>query len=424
MKYLTIVLVLLNGLTLSAQPISKKVLFIGNSYTYVNNLPQMVADVTASAGDTLFFDSNSIGGYTFQQHSSNATTITKICSGNWDYVVLQEQSQLPSFPISQVEVECFPYARKLDSMINANNPCGETVFFMTWGRKNGDASNCSMWPPVCTYNGMDSLLSLRYRMMTESNDAILSPVGAVWHYIRQNFPAIEMYNPDESHPSVAGSYAAACCFYSALFRKDPTLITFNSSLSVADAENIRNAVKLMVYDSLMNWHIGEYDPSASFSYAVSGDQQVTFTNSSAYADSFSWNFGDGGNDLGVNPTHTYPMDGTYTVTLVAARCGMQDTTEQVISVTPLGVTHENQSIGSWSIYPNPTQSAITVKINVAGNLFYKIFNTAGIEMLCGNIYKAETSIDVSNVPEGLYIIQVFNDKNESRGYQKIVKVDR
>ena len=118
------------------------------------------------------------------------------------------------------------------------------------------------------------------------------------------------------------------------------------------------------------------------------------------------------------------MDGTYTVTLVAARCGMQDTTEQVISVTPLGVTHENQSIGSWSIYPNPTQSAITVKINVAGNLFYKIFNTAGIEMLCGNIYKAETSIDVSNVPEGLYIIQVFNDKNESRGYQKIVKVDR
>jgi len=425
MKYLTIVLVLLNGLTLSAQPISKKVLFIGNSYTYVNNLPQMVADVTASAGDTLFFDSNSIGGYTFQQHSSNATTITKICSGNWDYVVLQEQSQLPSFPISQVEVECFPYARKLDSMINANNPCGETVFFMTWGRKNGDASNCSMWPPVCTYNGMDSLLSLRYRMMTESNDAILSPVGAVWHYIRQNLPSIELYSADESHPSVAGSYAAACCFYSALFRKDPTLITFNSSLSVAEAQNIRNAVKLIVYDSLMNWHIGEYDPSASFSYAVSGAQQVTFTNSSAHADSFSWNFGDAGTAVDVNPTHTYPMDGTYTVTLVADRCGLQDTTEQVINVTPMAVANENQSIaGSWSIYPNPAQSALTVKINDKGNLFYKIFSSVGVEIMGGIADQAETQVNISQLPEGFYLIHILNEENESLGYQKIVKVDR
>ncbi len=414
-----------SGLSALAQQVTKRVLFIGNSYTYANNLPQMVADVTASAGDSLFFDSNSIGGYTFQQHTANATTLSKISSGNWDYVVLQEQSQLPSFPIGQVETECFPYATILDSMINAVNPCAETVFFMTWGRKNGDASNCSMWPPVCTYNGMDSLLNLRYRMMADSNDAILSPVGAVWRYIRQNFPAIEFYSADESHPSVAGSYAAACCFYSALFRKNPTLITFNSSLTVSEAENIRNAVKLIVYDSLMNWHIGEYDPSASFSYAVSGAKQVTFTNSSAHAGSFSWNFGDGGTAVDVNPTHNYPMDGTYTVTLVAARCGMQDTTEQVISVTPLGVTHENQSFaGSWSIYPNPAKTILTVKINDKGKLFYKIFNTAGIEMLCGNIYKAETSIDVSNVPEGLYIIQVFNDKNESRGYQKIVKVDQ
>jgi hypothetical protein len=117
---------------------------------------------------------------------------------------------------------------------------------------------------------MDSLLNLRYRMMADSNNAIVSPVGAVWENIRQNFPLIDLYQADESHPSVAGSYAAACCFYTALFRKDPTLITFNSGLSATDAANIKNAAKLIVYDNLLNWHIGEYDSLINVNCLASG----------------------------------------------------------------------------------------------------------------------------------------------------------
>ena len=211
----------------------------------------MVADVALSVGDTLIFDSNTPGGYTLEAHSTNITSLNKIKAGNWDYVVLQEQSQRPSLPIEEVMADVFPYAHILDSIINATNSCGETVFYMTWGRKNGDASNCNIWPPVCTYQGMDSLLNLRYRMLADSNDAILSPVGAVWHYIRDQYPTIELYQQDESHPSVAGSYAAACSFYSALFRKDPIQVTFNPSLPLTDAANIRTAAKLIVYDSLM-----------------------------------------------------------------------------------------------------------------------------------------------------------------------------
>ena len=122
----------------NGQSLTKRALFLGNSYTGVNNLPQMVADVTTSTGDTLLFDSNTPGGYTLQGHSTNATSLAKIALSDWDYVVLQEQSQFPSFPISQVETDIFPYAHFLDSIINAENPCVETVFYMTWGRKNGE----------------------------------------------------------------------------------------------------------------------------------------------------------------------------------------------------------------------------------------------------------------------------------------------
>ena len=96
----------------------KSVLFLGNSYTYVNNLPQITADIATSMNDTLLFDSNTPGGYTLQGHSTNATSLSKIMVGNWNYVVLQEQSQLPSFDIVQVETDVFPYAHTLDSLIN------------------------------------------------------------------------------------------------------------------------------------------------------------------------------------------------------------------------------------------------------------------------------------------------------------------
>ena len=112
-----------------------KVLFIGNSYTSANDLPGTFRQLAAGMGRDVTTSSVNPGGYTFNQHSVYAATLTAIQSAKWDYVILQEQSQLPSFPPSQVTVEVFPYARKLDSLIRLNDSCTETVFYMTWGRK-------------------------------------------------------------------------------------------------------------------------------------------------------------------------------------------------------------------------------------------------------------------------------------------------
>lgn len=386
------------------QSISKRVLFLGNSYTAVNNLPQMVADAANSTGDTLIFDSNTPGGHTLKQHSKNESSLTKIASGNWDFVVLQEQSQLPSFPIEQVEVEVFPYARALDSIITNQNPCAETAFYMTWGRKNGDAQNCALWPPVCTYNGMDSLLNLRYRMMAASNYAILSPVGAVWKYIITNLPSIELYQPDESHPSVAGTYAAACCFYTSILRKDPTLITYNSILSATDAANIRNAAKITVFDSLTKWHIGEYDPKADFTYSDLGSGEIGFINNSVNATTYHWDFGDGDTSQLQNPTHSYQEDGNYIVKLYADRCGIIDSTEQTITILLSGIQEQNTSF--IRIYPNPVSSSITLLTTTTlKNSLYRVFDDKGRLIQTGKISSEQTIIDLKDLPSGVYIIK-------------------
>ena len=92
---------------------SYDVLFIGNSYTYANNMPQMVSDIALSFGDTLNFESSTPGGATFNVHSTNTNTLNKLSQLPWDYIVLQAQSQEPSFSPAQVANDVFPYAQIL-----------------------------------------------------------------------------------------------------------------------------------------------------------------------------------------------------------------------------------------------------------------------------------------------------------------------
>uniref|UniRef100_UPI0025A22322 hypothetical protein n=1 Tax=Klebsiella pneumoniae TaxID=573 RepID=UPI0025A22322 len=76
------------------------------------------------------------------------------------------------------------------------------------------------------------------------------------------------------------------------FRKDPTAITFKSTLALADGAAIRNATKTTVFDQLTQWHIGEYDPNATFTNATTPTNQIVFTNTSTHAATFTWFFGD------------------------------------------------------------------------------------------------------------------------------------
>jgi hypothetical protein len=263
MKILFLIILLFFASRIAAQSQLKKVLFLGNSYTYVNNLPQMVADISASTGNTLIYDVNAPGGYYLGQHLTNSVSLSKIQTGTWDNVVLQDQSMALAYP--GYCMNSFYSTFKLDSTIKSTNFCSQTIFYSTWGRKNGDSYICSQ--PYCeedtlinrTFYQMNSDIQSNYHLFADSLKASMSPVSAVFAYIRMNFPSIELFNADESHPSLAGTYAAACCFYSTIFRNDPSQITFNSGLSEIEASNIRNAVKIVVYEQLLSWNIGLFD---------------------------------------------------------------------------------------------------------------------------------------------------------------------
>ena len=130
---------------------SYDILFVGNSYTYYNDLPQMLSKIASSFGDSITYDQSTPGGASLYSHSQNQTTINKINQQNWDYVVLQDQSQNPSLSPNYVSANVYPYADELVNLIELNDICTEPIFYMTWGRKYGDQSNCSNYPPCLLY---------------------------------------------------------------------------------------------------------------------------------------------------------------------------------------------------------------------------------------------------------------------------------
>ena len=321
-----LLLALLLTTTLSAQ---ERVLFIGNSYTAANSLPTMVATLASSANQSLICSQQTLGGATFYQHAQSNTTYTKLASQSWDYVVLQAQSQEPSFPFGQFQWQTLPYAIELVDSIRSLAPCAQPVFFRTWGRENGDQANCAAFPPLCTYEGMDSMLHRHYSLMADTTDAYLSPVGSVWKHIRDTDSTINLYTSDGSHPSLAGTYAAACTFFTMITRMDPNSITDDQNLNPGVAAAIRQAAKDVVFDSLAVWGVGAYDTQAGFTASMSNDT-LTYTDTSLFADSVYYDFGDGNFSSTPNGIHDYGQDDFFTVTQYAYRCGKVDTTSILI----------------------------------------------------------------------------------------------
>ena len=111
-------------------PAPLKVLFIGNSYTSVNNLPAMVEGLAnAAGGRKIEVNRHLVGGCTLEKHVKDQKAIDKIRSDKWDIVVLQEQSLRPV--VSQQSMHQYARLRMPRSSSRRKDR-----FYLTWARQH------------------------------------------------------------------------------------------------------------------------------------------------------------------------------------------------------------------------------------------------------------------------------------------------
>jgi hypothetical protein len=375
---------------------SAKVLFIGNSYTYGNNLPSILSSLAESLGDYIYHDAQTMGGATFEVHANNATTYDKINSALWDFVVLQAQSQEPSFPDNQVNTNTLPYAVQLADSIFANNFCSEALFFMTWGRENGDPQ----WQPISTYDGMQARLRNAYLRFADSVQGAVSPVGMAWKHVRENHPGIQLYVSDGSHPTVEGSYLAACTFYASIFRKPSQGATYLNGVDPTVASQLQAAADLVVLDSLAQWNLRgiSQHTQAGFEYTLGTNGEVLFHNMSTKAQTYSWNFGDGQLSNDEHPQVAYNSNGNYDVQLIAMSPCDSDTLTLSIQVNTLGL--DEVDIEQLTLLPTGNETfGVSAKSQIQRVTLYDCKG----QILSAS---AEPHIDMTGASDGLYLIHV------------------
>ena len=180
---------------------SLNVLFIGNSFTARNNLPALVELLAVAAGKQLKHRLINVGGASLRTHWNKGEAVGQIQRGRFDFVVLQEQSTLPIKNPGRMHEN----VRLFDECIKAAG--SKTALYMTWARQHAPESQAA--------------ITAAYMSIGREIGARVIPAGVAWERFLRRHDRPILHDRDRSHPTLAGSYLAACVVFGVLFHSSP-----------------------------------------------------------------------------------------------------------------------------------------------------------------------------------------------------------
>ena len=210
----------------------KTILFIGNSYT--RHTKRYFIGLAKEGHPDVAIDWITPNGRQLREDAEDDKVMDKLANNRYDIVVLQDQSQTPSFP--DYIPKYFPAIKKLDDAIKKSG--AKTILYMTWGRKVGDVENKDVFPND-NYEKMQKRLTAGYKALARKLHAEIAPVGLVWAKLVDK---LELYRQDGSHPNNNGGYLAACVLYYTIFNESPEHLSFTGDVQPDTAKLIRETV--------------------------------------------------------------------------------------------------------------------------------------------------------------------------------------
>jgi hypothetical protein len=208
------------GLLEAHPPSGLHVLFIGNSLTYVNDLPLTVSNLAALSGDTVRTAQVAFPDYALEDHVAQGDAVRAISLGGWQYVVLQ---QGPS-SLESSRQNLITWTKYFDRIIRPSG--ARTALYMVWPSIN----NFSTFS-----RGIDS-----YQLAAQAVNGLLLPGGAAWLTALAKDSTLQLYARDGFHPSGLGTYLVALVIYERLTGRDardlpPKVWVGGATFSVPDS---------------------------------------------------------------------------------------------------------------------------------------------------------------------------------------------
>ena len=219
------------------------VYFLGNSYTNYNDLFEMFKFIATSMDlkvDTVrrtkgswhlwkFANPNDEGGKTFYED---------IAAYDFDYAFIQDGSTQTLAAIA----EFYDGVRRVGEVLEKDGT--QVLLYQTWGRKAGHA--------ILDQYGLDTgsmarTVAAAYEAIAKETGYTNSPAGSAFLDVYVNHPEIELYDPDLTHPSAAGSYLAALCHYATLFGRSPIGVKYTAGIDAETALILQTAAHNAVY---------------------------------------------------------------------------------------------------------------------------------------------------------------------------------
>lgn len=172
-----------------------RVLFVGNSFTYFFNLPQVVAAMAESQGVEIITRQSTVGGSNLEEHwkERKGTRTRKLLDSlEWDYVVLNNHST----STIDTPVEFMEYGKKFIELIRSKG--AEPIIMQTWGYKSN---------PLMIRTIVEG-----YAKLTEETKSDMVPAGELFMEARKWRPDLELFQ-DDKHPSSNGTYLLGLAFF-------------------------------------------------------------------------------------------------------------------------------------------------------------------------------------------------------------------
>lgn len=212
------------NLTAAAAPVKDtlRVLFVGNSYIYYNNLIQMISLLSDSMDTKLICTKSTVGGANLSEHWNGLRGLASkqlIEKNHYDIVVIQDNSM---WRIDHADSLQF-YGDKFCQLIKMRG--AKPFLYNTWSRKKTPQTQ--------------PLIDRVYSDLAKRCGATVVPVGKCFQKLIQLKPEWELYHPDGSHPSNLGTFFAALAFTKAFTGQIPSHIQEEFIYFDKDGETFR-----------------------------------------------------------------------------------------------------------------------------------------------------------------------------------------